>query len=204
MVEAGLNPVDQKGLDDFLLKLDGTPNKGNLGANAILGVSMAACKAAAAAKVGRPPTTPRPALPCTPIHTPHTPTHKRTRTRTNTSTVLRSPLRPTDGQLTLASRPNPSPPRSLGQQGVPLYKHIADLAGFEKVIMPVPSFNVINGGSHAGNALAMQEFMIFPTGTQLPVAMPGAPPLATQRPWQRWWRRPHDVLFDHSVRVPSA
>ena len=49
-------------------------------------------------------------------------------------------------------------------KGVPLYKHIADLAGFEKVIMPVPSFNVINGGSHAGNALAMQEFMIFPTG----------------------------------------
>jgi enolase len=98
VVEAGLNPVDQNALDDFMLKLDGTPNKSKLGANAILGVSMAACKAAAAAK------------------------------------------------------------------GVPLYKHIADLAGFEKVIMPVPSFNVINGGSHAGNALAMQEFMIFPTG----------------------------------------
>lgn len=30
--------------------------------------------------------------------------------------------------------------------------------------MPVPSFNVINGGSHAGNKLAMQEFMIMPTG----------------------------------------
>lgn len=98
VVEAALNPVDQKGLDDFLLKLDGTENKSKLGANAILGVSMAACKAAAASK------------------------------------------------------------------GVPLYKHIADLAGFEKVILPVPSFNVINGGSHAGNRLAMQEFMIFPTG----------------------------------------
>lgn len=98
VVEAALNPVDQKGLDDFLLKLDGTENKSKLGANAILGVSMAACKAAAATK------------------------------------------------------------------GVPLYKHIADLAGFEKVILPVPSFNVINGGSHAGNRLAMQEFMIFPTG----------------------------------------
>ena len=30
--------------------------------------------------------------------------------------------------------------------------------------MPVPSFNVINGGTHAGNKLAMQEFMIMPTG----------------------------------------
>merc|ERR1712152_98082 len=31
-------------------------------------------------------------------------------------------------------------------------------------MMPVPSFNVINGGSHAGNRLACQEFMILPTG----------------------------------------
>ena len=30
--------------------------------------------------------------------------------------------------------------------------------------MPVPAFNVINGGKHAGNKLAMQEFMILPTG----------------------------------------
>jgi len=30
--------------------------------------------------------------------------------------------------------------------------------------LPVPAFNVINGGSHAGNKLAMQEFMILPTG----------------------------------------
>jgi len=98
IVEAQLNPVDQSGVDDFMFKLDGTENKSKLGANAILGVSMAACKAAAAAK------------------------------------------------------------------GVPLYRHIADLAGNANVIMPVPSFNVINGGSHAGNRLAMQEFMIFPTG----------------------------------------
>ena len=94
----GINPVDQQKLDDFMIKLDGTDNKGSLGANAILGISMAACKAASAAK------------------------------------------------------------------GVPLYKHIADLAGNSKVIMPVPFFNVINGGSHAGNRLAMQEFMICPTG----------------------------------------
>lgn len=74
-------------------------------------------------------------------------------------------------------------------KGVPLYRHIADLAGNLKVILPVPvgqqdanylifmfslslmfimclfkAFNVINGGSHAGNKLAMQEFMILPTG----------------------------------------
>merc|ERR1711935_601887 len=98
VVEAQLNPVDQGALDAFLIKLDGTNNKSKLGANAILGVSMAACKAASAAK------------------------------------------------------------------GVPLYRHIADLAGNPKVIMPVPAFNVINGGSHAGNRLAMQEFMILPTG----------------------------------------
>merc|ERR1712139_522075 len=81
-----------------MLKMDGTDNKNKLGANAILGVSMAVCKAGAA--------------------------HK----------------------------------------GVPLYRHIADLAGMKEVIMPVPAFNVINGGSHAGNKLAMQEFMILPVG----------------------------------------
>lgn len=50
------------------------------------------------------------------------------------------------------------------KRGVPLYKHIADLAGNNNIILPVPAFNVINGGSHAGNKLAMQEFMILPTG----------------------------------------
>ena len=49
-------------------------------------------------------------------------------------------------------------------KGVPLYRHIADLAGNSDVILPVPAFNVINGGSHAGNKLAMQEFMLLPTG----------------------------------------
>ena len=33
-----------------------------------------------------------------------------------------------------------------------------------QLVLPVPAFNVINGGSHAGNALAMQEFMILPIG----------------------------------------
>jgi len=53
-------------------------------------------------------------------------------------------------------------------KGMPLYKHIAELAGnsTEKMYMPVPAFNVINGGSHAGNKLAMQEFMILPVGAK--------------------------------------
>merc|ERR1711963_659969 len=93
-----MDPVEQEKIDGLMLSLDGTDNKAKLGANAILGVSMAVCKAGAA--------------------------HK----------------------------------------GVPLYRHIADLAGVKEVIMPVPAFNVINGGSHAGNKLAMQEFMILPVG----------------------------------------
>jgi enolase len=47
---------------------------------------------------------------------------------------------------------------------IPLYKHIADISGVKEFVLPVPSFNVINGGSHAGNKLAMQEFMILPIG----------------------------------------
>ena len=90
--------VTFNGMDSSSLQLDGTDNKSKLGANAILGVSLAVCKAGAA--------------------------HK----------------------------------------GVPLYRHIADLAGNTDLILPVPAFNVINGGSHAGNKLAMQEFMILPTG----------------------------------------
>lgn len=43
----GLNPFDQPGLDRVLIELDGTENKGNFGANAILGVSLATAKAAA-------------------------------------------------------------------------------------------------------------------------------------------------------------
>merc|ERR1719355_380168 len=47
-----------------------------------------------------------------------------------------------------------------------LYEYIAKLSGQPsgKFVMPVPSFNVINGGSHAGNRLACQEFMILPVG----------------------------------------
>jgi len=100
MVKANIDLEDQKAVDEFMLNLDGTANKETLGANAILAVSMAACKAGAAKK------------------------------------------------------------------GVPLYQHIADLAGNKRLVLPVPAFNVINGGSHAGNKLAMQEFMILPTGAK--------------------------------------
>lgn len=99
LLKANLSVTSQKEIDDFLIKLDGTPNKGKLGANAILGVSIAVAEAAAAEK------------------------------------------------------------------GVPLYQHLADLAGVKPpFILPTPAFNVINGGSHAGNKLAFQEFMLLPTG----------------------------------------
>lgn len=95
----GKSVLDPYAFDKVMLDLDGTENKAVLGANSVLGVSMAACMAAAAAK------------------------------------------------------------------GMPLYRHIAEVAGKESVgVMPVPVMNVINGGSHAGNGLAMQEFMILPTG----------------------------------------
>lgn len=51
-------------------------------------------------------------------------------------------------------------------KGLPLYKYIAELAGNTDLVLPVPAFNVINGGSHAGNQLAYQEFMILPTGAE--------------------------------------
>ena len=42
-------------------------------------------------------------------------------------------------------------------EGIPLYQYFAKLAGNDKLVLPVPCFNVINGGSHAGNKLAFQE-----------------------------------------------
>lgn len=44
-------------------------------------------------------------------------------------------------------------------KGMPLYRYIAELAGVSQVVLPVPAFNVINGGSHAGNKLAMQVIL---------------------------------------------
>lgn len=53
-------------------------------------------------------------------------------------------------------------------RGIPLYQHLAELAGkpTDRYVMPVPSLNIINGGAHAGNSLEMQEFMILPTGAE--------------------------------------
>ena len=50
VIKENVDVKDQKGVDDFINKLDGTQNKTKLGANAILGVSMAVAKAAAAEK----------------------------------------------------------------------------------------------------------------------------------------------------------
>ena len=52
-------------------------------------------------------------------------------------------------------------------RGVPLWQHYADIAGNPvPETLPVPCFNVINGGEHAGNKLAFQEFFVIPTGAE--------------------------------------
>lgn len=51
LLKENIDVKDQGAIDKFLIALDGTPNKAKLGANAILGVSLAAAKAGAAAKV---------------------------------------------------------------------------------------------------------------------------------------------------------
>ncbi len=56
LIKENIDVVNQAVVDKFLNKLDGTPNKTKLGANAILGVSLAVAKAGAAEKVGNIPT----------------------------------------------------------------------------------------------------------------------------------------------------
>jgi len=57
------------------------------------------------------------------------------------------------------------PDAAAAEKGVPLYQHLAELAGVKPpYVLPTPALNVINGGSHAGNKLAFQEFMLLPTG----------------------------------------
>lgn len=51
-------------------------------------------------------------------------------------------------------------------EGVPLYEHIACLFGTKKVTLPVPAFNIINGGKHAGNKIDVQEYMVMPVGAK--------------------------------------
>jgi enolase len=91
----GLDATDQAGIDAILIELDGTPNKGKLGANATLGVSLA-CAHASAASVD-----------------------------------------------------------------LPLYRY---LGGVGARTLPVPFFNILNGGKHAENSTDFQEFMVAPVG----------------------------------------
>ncbi|CAI7287125.1 CPS_collapsed_G0055300.mRNA.1.CDS.1 [Saccharomyces cerevisiae] len=57
---------------------------------------------------------------------------------------------------------------AAAQKGITLYKYIAELADARQdpFVIPVPFFNVLNGGAHAGGSLAMQEFKIAPVGAQ--------------------------------------
>lgn len=93
----GMDIRDQRDIDRRMLELDGTANKSRLGANAILGVSLAASHAAA------------------------------------------------------------------DSLGLSLYRY---LGGANTSTLPCPTMNVINGGKHAGNRLAIQEFMIQPKGAK--------------------------------------
>ena len=93
---SGKEAGDQSTIDKIMLDLDGTSNKSKLGANAILGVSLAVARAAATSK------------------------------------------------------------------GVPLYR---SLGGDEATLLPVPMFNILNGGVHANwQGTDFQEFMICPVG----------------------------------------
>jgi len=53
-------------------------------------------------------------------------------------------------------------------QGIPLYEFLRLESGAQKApyIMPVPFFNVLNGGVHSGNTMAFQEIMLAPTGAK--------------------------------------
>eukprot|EP00257_Ricinus_communis_P027213 XP_025014627.1 enolase isoform X1 [Ricinus communis] len=129
----GKDPTEQTQIDNFMVQeLDGTVNewgwcKQKLGANAILAVSLAVCKAGASVK--------------------------------------KIPLYQVYFLLILCSYSAMALPLLvLHCCLVSHLQHIANLAGNKTLVLPVPAFNVINGGSHAGNKLAMQEFMILPVG----------------------------------------
>jgi len=93
----GMPVEDQAGIDQLMIDIDGTPNKAILGANAMLAISLASAKAAAA---------------------------------------------------------------STGQM---LYNYIG---GVNARTLPIPMMNILNGGSHADNAIDFQEFMVMPVGAE--------------------------------------
>ncbi len=96
----GLEARDQLSIDKTLILLDGTPDKSKLGANAILSVSQAVCKAASES------------------------------------------------------------------EKTPVYEHVSHLFGLKKeqLKLPIPIFNVINGGKHGAGNLDFQEFHVIPSG----------------------------------------
>ncbi len=51
-------------------------------------------------------------------------------------------------------------------QGLPLYQYVANLAGNNKLTLPLPMMNIINGGKHAANSTDIQEFMVMPVGAE--------------------------------------
>lgn len=51
------------------------------------------------------------------------------------------------------------------KKGVPLYRHISDMAGVASIILPVPHFTILTGGILSSNGLPFQEYIIMPTGT---------------------------------------
>ncbi len=93
---SGMNATDQAAIDHKLIDLDGTANKARLGANAILGTSLAVAHAAASGL------------------------------------------------------------------GIPLYRHL----GRGSCTLPVPMFNILNGGRHAAGSTDFQEFMVMPAGAR--------------------------------------
>ncbi len=93
----GKNPEDQNAIDALMIKLDGTENKGKLGANAILGVSIAVAKAVAQGR------------------------------------------------------------------GLSIFQYLGGEAAHR---LPIPFFNILNGGKHADNNVDIQEFMISPIGAK--------------------------------------
>ncbi|HLN18585.1 MAG TPA: phosphopyruvate hydratase, partial [Patescibacteria group bacterium] len=97
----GMEATEQQEIDKKMIKQDATENKSNLGANAILGVSLAVCRASAMEK------------------------------------------------------------------NTPIYKYIAETYKFPaKYRLPVPMFNVINGGQHSDSGLSIQEYKIVPNGVK--------------------------------------
>ncbi|VEL12689.1 unnamed protein product [Protopolystoma xenopodis] len=56
--------------------------------------------------------------------------------------------------------------RARPRADIPVYRHVANLSGTKRVMLPAPAFNVINGGVHAGNKMAFQELMVMPVGAK--------------------------------------